>query len=178
VNNIEYPTFQATFGLLEDDNQWDFALEEAALCRLPNKMRELLSVILIFCHPSDASSFWTKYNDDFSDDIRRQYYRQHLENNITDSDLYNKCLVLIVDFVLNLCGDNLKEYGLPTPTRFGGLLENREYLKETNYDLNVLQEIILRNEPSLTEEQWFVYKQTLNSTKFNLGKYIFLDAPG
>ncbi|KAL4143309.1 hypothetical protein QTP88_005655 [Uroleucon formosanum] len=85
VNNIEYPTFQATYkalGLLKDDNQWDFALEEAALCRSPNKMRELFS------------------------------------------------------------------------------------------------EIVLQNEPSLIEEQWFVYKQTLNSIKLNLGKCIFLDAPG
>ncbi|KAL4084748.1 hypothetical protein QTP88_027663 [Uroleucon formosanum] len=161
MNNIEYPTFQATckaLGLLKDDNQWDFALEEAALCRSPNKIRELFSVILIFCHPSDASSLWTKYKDDFSDDIRRQYIGQHLENNITDSELYNKCLVLIEGFVLNL--------------------ENREYLKETSYDLNVLQEIVLQNEPSLAEEQWFVYKQTLNSIKLNLGKCIFLDAPG
>ncbi|XP_050059745.1 uncharacterized protein LOC126551035 [Aphis gossypii] len=90
VNNIEYPTFQATckaLGLLEDDNQWDFALEEAALCRSPNKMRELFSTL-----------FESRWN-------------------------------------------NLKEYGLPTPTRSGGLLENREYLKETSYDLNALQEL-------------------------------------
>ncbi|KAL4112576.1 hypothetical protein QTP88_016331 [Uroleucon formosanum] len=119
VNNIEYPKFQATckaLGLLEDDNQWDFALEEAALSRSPNKMRELFSVILIFCHPSDASSLWTKYKDDFSDNIRRQYYRQHLENNITDSELYNKSLVLMEDFVLNLGGNNLKEYDAPGGT--------------------------------------------------------------
>ncbi|XP_060879154.1 uncharacterized protein LOC132951353 [Metopolophium dirhodum] len=85
-------------GLLEDDNQWDFALEEAALCRSPNKIRELFSVILIFCHPSDASVFELRY-----------------------------CFA---------------------------------------------------KEPSLTEEQWFVYKQALNSIKLNLGKCIFLDAPG
>lgn len=98
VNNIDYPTFQATskaLELIEDDNQWDFALEEAALCHSSNKIRDIFSVILIFCHSSNASSLWTKYKDDFSDDIRRQYYGQHLENNITDSELYNKCLVLI-----------------------------------------------------------------------------------
>jgi hypothetical protein len=47
-------------------------------------------------------------------------------------------VVLIEDFVLNLGGNNLKEYGLSTSTRPGGLLENREYLKETSYNLNVL----------------------------------------
>jgi len=30
----------------------------------------------------------------------------------------------------------------------------------------------------MNEEQWFVYKQTLNSIKLNLGKCKFLDAPG
>jgi len=110
-------------------------------------MRELFSVILIFCHFSDSSSLWTKYKDDFSDDIRRQYYRQHLENNITDSELYNKGLVLIEDFVLNLGGNNLKYYGLPTPTRYGGHLDNREYLKETSYGLNVLLDIVSQNYP-------------------------------
>jgi hypothetical protein len=75
---MEYPLLQATckaLGLLEDHNQWDFALEEAALCRSHNKMRELFSVLLIFCHPSDASSLLTKYKKNFSDEIRRQYYR-------------------------------------------------------------------------------------------------------
>lgn len=45
-------------------------------------------------------------------------------------------------------------------------------------DLNALHEIVLQNEPFLTEEQWFIYKQTLNSIKLHLGKCIFLDAPG
>lgn len=79
---------------------------------------------------------------------------------------------------MNLGGNYLKEYGVPTPTRSGGLLENREYLEETSYDFNALQEIVLQNEPSLAEEQWFVYKKTLNSIKLNLEKCIILDVPG
>jgi hypothetical protein len=45
INNTYYPTFQITYkalGILEDDNQWAFTLEEAALCRSPNKMRKCL----------------------------------------------------------------------------------------------------------------------------------------
>jgi hypothetical protein len=51
-------------------------------------MWELYSVTLIFFHPSDALSLWNKYKIDFSNDIQWQYYRQHLENNITDNELY------------------------------------------------------------------------------------------
>jgi hypothetical protein len=72
--------------------------------------------------------------------------------------LYNKFLVLIEDFVLNLGGNNLEEIDLSTPTRAGGLLENREYIKETSYNLNALHEIDLQNKSSLTEERWFIYK--------------------
>jgi len=48
VNNSEYPTFQATrgsLGLLDDDNQWNLALEEAAVFQSPNKMRELYEIL-------------------------------------------------------------------------------------------------------------------------------------
>jgi hypothetical protein len=38
-------------------------------------------------------------------------------------------LVLIENFVLNQYGYNLKEYGLPTPTKSCGLLENKKILK-------------------------------------------------
>lgn len=78
VDGIEYPTFQSAckaLGLLEDDKQWDFTLEEATLSRSANKMRELFSIMLIFCHMSDASSLWEKYKDDFSEDIWHRIYR-------------------------------------------------------------------------------------------------------
>lgn len=69
------------------------------------------------------------------------------------------CLLLLKDFVLNVGGSNFKEYGLPPTTETGGLLENGEYLRKTNYDMNTLNEIVSRNKASLTNEQLMVFKE-------------------
>ncbi|KMQ85421.1 dna helicase, partial [Lasius niger] len=51
VNGVLHPTFQfacKALGLLEDDKHWDAAIEEAALCNSPLKIRELFTVIIVF----------------------------------------------------------------------------------------------------------------------------------
>jgi hypothetical protein len=52
VNGVLLRTFQAAckaLGLLEDDKHWDNTVEEAALCNSPYKLRELFTVLLMFC---------------------------------------------------------------------------------------------------------------------------------
>ncbi|XP_015370901.1 PREDICTED: uncharacterized protein LOC107166657 [Diuraphis noxia] len=54
VNNTEYPTFQATcraLGSLEDGNQWNLALGEAAVCRSTDKIRELFGKCIFLDSP-------------------------------------------------------------------------------------------------------------------------------
>jgi hypothetical protein len=58
-------------------------------------------------------------------------------------------LELITDFVLNLGGNNLKEYGFIILKRSGELLENREYLKEISYDLNALNALCIHHQELL-----------------------------
>lgn len=181
VNGVILPTFQAAcreLGLLESDEHYDLTLEEAALCHSPLRLRELFSVMLIFCQLSDPCKLWEKYKIEFSEDITRQIEREHNEQaeNLRD-EIYNKCLLLIEDAVLSLGGQNLKHYGLPQPNRSNVDLENREYMREINYDTEVLEEVVSCNETNLTDEQLAVYKQVLNSVESGQGKFFFLDAP-
>lgn len=74
---VLHPTFQTVckaLSLLEDDNQWDTALKEDALCDSPFKLRELFTV-MIFCQLADPLSLWEKYKDDFLEDIKRKAER-------------------------------------------------------------------------------------------------------
>ncbi|XP_071575058.1 uncharacterized protein [Temnothorax nylanderi] len=139
VNGVLCPTFQSTckaLGLLEDDKQWDNTLEEAVLCDSSLKLRELFTVMLAFCQLSEPLSLWEKYKDSFSEDIMRQVERElkGSAQNMID-EVYNRCLVMIEDAVMALGGQELEQYGLPQPKRFGGVLGNRDYLRETNYDV-------------------------------------------
>ncbi|XP_077273719.1 uncharacterized protein LOC143903730 [Temnothorax americanus] len=182
VNGVLCSTFQSTckaLGLLEDDKQWDNTLEEAALCDSPLKLRELFTVMLAFCQLCEPLSLWEKYKDSFSEDIMRQVERElkGSAQNMID-EVYNRCLVMIEDAVMSLGGQELEQYGLPQPKRFGEVLGNRDYLRETNYDVNALEEVVLNNEGLLTDEQLAVYRQVLSSVESGDGQVFFLDAPG
>ncbi|XP_071574697.1 uncharacterized protein [Temnothorax nylanderi] len=166
-------------GLLEDDKHWDNTLEEAALCDSPFKLRELFTVMLVFCQLTEPLSLWEKYKDSLSEDITRQVERE-LQGNAQQvmDEVYNRCLVLIEDTVLALGGQELHQYGLSQPKRSGEVLKNRDYLRETNYDVNTLAQVVSINEGLLTDEQFAVYRQVLSSIESSAGQVFFLDAPG
>ncbi|XP_054723407.1 uncharacterized protein LOC129233404 [Uloborus diversus] len=175
VSNVEYPTFKAAcmaMGLLEDDKQWQYTIEEAILSSSSFKLRELFSVILVFCHPSDPRSLWEKYKDSFSEDIQFQHERQLQDSALSTKDkAYNQCLILIEDTVQTLGGQRLMDYGLPQPERFETNLQNREYMRETNFDLEDLKKKVHNAEASLTGEQSSVYQKVLNSLESGDGLY-------
>ena len=182
VNGVLHSTFQSSckaFGLLEDDKQWDITLEEAALCDSPLKLRDLFTVMLVFCQLSDPLKLWEKYKESLSEDITRQVERV-LQSSADQAinEVHNRCLVLIEDAVLDLGGHKLLHYCLPQPKRTCGVLENRDYAREKSYDTNDLIQIVSNKESSLTNEQLAVYRQVLNSIKLNAGQVFFLDAPG
>ncbi|CAG9772259.1 unnamed protein product [Ceutorhynchus assimilis] len=165
VDNILHHTFQSAckaLGLLEDDKQWDSTLGEAAMSRSLFKLRELFSIMLIFCHLADAIGLWEKYKDSLAEDLKYQMSR-HLDFENT---------------VLSLGGKNLQEYGLPQPNRSEDVVQNREYMAETNYNLDKLRETVSVGEASLTDEQRMVCQEVVNSVRSSSGKMFFLDAPG
>ncbi|XP_071565387.1 uncharacterized protein [Temnothorax nylanderi] len=182
ANGVLCSTFQSAckaLGLLEDDKHWDNTLEEAALCDSPFKLRELFTVMLVFCQLTEPLSLWEKYKDSLSEDITRQVERE-LQGNAQQvmDEVYNRCLVLIEDTVLALGGQELHQYGLSQPKRSGEVLKNRDYLRETNYDVNTLAQVVSINEGLLTDEQFAVYRQVLSSIESSAGQVFFLDAPG
>ncbi|CAH1105996.1 unnamed protein product [Psylliodes chrysocephalus] len=64
VNNVTYPTFQEaciTIKLLEDDDHWDRTLEEASISDSPYEIRELFTIMLVFCQVEDPIKMWEKY---------------------------------------------------------------------------------------------------------------------
>ncbi|XP_024884832.1 uncharacterized protein LOC112462965 [Temnothorax curvispinosus] len=173
VNGVVCSTFQSAckaLGLLEDDKHWDNTLEEAALCDSSFKLRELFTVMLVFCQFNEPMSLWEKYKDSLSEDITRQVERelQSSAQQIMD-EVYNRCLVMIEDTVLALGGQELQQYGLSQPKRLGEVFRNRDYLRETNYDVNILAQVVSNNEGLLTDEQFAVYRQVLSSIELSAG---------
>ncbi|XP_015925246.3 uncharacterized protein [Parasteatoda tepidariorum] len=63
VNGTSYGTFFDAcreLHLLEDDNHWDLTLADAVLSSSPQQIRQLFSIILTTCFPSEASALTTR----------------------------------------------------------------------------------------------------------------------
>ncbi|XP_050665171.1 ATP-dependent DNA helicase pif1-like [Leptidea sinapis] len=94
------------------------------------------------------------------------------------NEVFNRCLILIEDVVLAQAGKHLDQFGLPKPKRPAVNLENREYLRERNYNPCAVGEVVSHREELLTGDQANVYQQILASIEREIGDIFFLDAPG
>ncbi|CAF1448674.1 unnamed protein product [Rotaria sp. Silwood1] len=50
-------------GLLEDDQQWDATMSEAAAAQSPARLRNLFAIILAVCGPSNPKQLWESYKE-------------------------------------------------------------------------------------------------------------------
>lgn len=50
-------------GLLENDNQYSLALEEAVMSEMPSQVRTLYAIILTTCEPTDLLALWATHCD-------------------------------------------------------------------------------------------------------------------
>ena len=93
-----YTTYhEAAFhlGLVEDDREWDIAMEESSVVAMPSQMRALFVIILTHGMPMNPSVLWNKYKDEMSDDFRYKRTRANPSvdpQEFTDDD-YNDALL-------------------------------------------------------------------------------------
>uniref|UniRef100_A0ABD2WRH7 ATP-dependent DNA helicase n=1 Tax=Trichogramma kaykai TaxID=54128 RepID=A0ABD2WRH7_9HYME len=72
VDDILQPSFTAAclaMGLIEDDEEWCRAMEEATLWMMPCRLRLLFVRILIHCQPVHPEELWDKFKDAMSEDF-------------------------------------------------------------------------------------------------------------
>lgn len=64
INGQNYQTFTATclaLGLIEDDEEWMRAMDEAVKWMMPRQFRRLFARILIHCQPLHHEGLWEKF---------------------------------------------------------------------------------------------------------------------
>lgn len=158
VEGVVNPTFQSAcraLGLLEDDNHWHKTLEETALSRSPIKIRELFSVMLVFCQVSNAFNLWETYKESMADDVKRNLETEYQKGVQVGMEIvFKKTVMLIEDLVFVKSGHGLKQYGLPTPSLdHDNDSPNCELKREVAYNVVQLSEMVNTNEPKLNFEQ-------------------------
>ena len=71
----------------------------------------------------------------------------------------------------------MQSYGLDMPQRCQQLTLSKEFIRETSYDLDKLEQIVQLNEPRLTPDQCDMYGKILATVDSRQGGIMFLDAP-
>ena len=166
-------------GLLEDDQQWDATMSEAATAQSPARLRNLFVLILTTCEPSNPRQLWESYKESLTEDILREARRQNPGMNLNYTpDMFNQVLIILEDKTLQMTGKKLEKFDLPPPRRNLGDRLSSEMLRETSYDVKELDAYVAANEPLLVPDQRAAYNAILDLIKKKAGGIKFLDAPG
>ena len=167
------------YGLLENDQQWDATMSEAAAVQSAVRLRNLFALILAVCGPSNPKQLWESYKEHLTEDILKNARRQNPGMNLDYTpDMFNQVLIILEDKVLQMGGKEFEKLELPIPQRNLGNLLNSAMLRETSYNIKELEAYVTANEPLLTPDQRAAYSAILEQINKKFGGIIFLDAPG
>ena len=166
-------------GLLEDDNQYHLAMQEASVSNSASSLRSLFAVILTWCEPSNPLDIYEHHKEHMAEDFLHQQRTRLSDNNLSfNDDIFNLALNDLQDKVLSMGGRELSEYGLSQPQAVDNDRFARVYRREIDYDQGEQQAYVERNVPMLTSDQREVYDCFCSMINGNEGGMLFLDAPG
>ena len=166
-------------GLLEDDNQYHLAMQEAAVSNSAASLRSLFAVILTWRESSNPLNIYDHHKESMAEDILHQQRIQLGNNDLNfNDDIFNLALNDLQDRVLSMGGRELSEYGLPHPQTVDNDRFARVYRREIDYDQAEQQAFVEQNVPLLTADQRQVYDCFCSMVDGDEGGMLFLDAPG
>ncbi|XP_031632403.1 uncharacterized protein LOC116346472, partial [Contarinia nasturtii] len=166
-------------GLLENDDHWDKALEEATLTSHPRQIRNLFAIIITTCAPSDPKGLWDKHKESLSEDILRKTRILHPNIDVQFSDeIFNEALILLEEKCISINNKTLFQLGLPAPMCNRSNLTNRDLMREKQYNVYEQREYVENHEKLLNEDQRRAYEMVMQKIAKDNGGIIFLDAPG
>lgn len=179
INNINYNTYREAcnaLGLLEDDNEWLLAIEEASNWANGSQLRRLFVSMLLYCEIANPVNLfehsWKTMTEDTIYKIRNTYRLSNIT--LLDSDLRSHVLHEIENLLIDN-NTNLTNYGLPIPqNNYIQQLNNRLLREEMDFNAtNVLTEAIsLYNK--LNEEQRNIYDAVVESINLDKGSLFFV----
>uniref|UniRef100_UPI00358E883F uncharacterized protein n=1 Tax=Myxine glutinosa TaxID=7769 RepID=UPI00358E883F len=180
VNGQDCATFRDAcrlHGLLEEDEHWKKAMDEAAVSQAPKQLWQLFSIILAACDIQDPEKLWEDHKGNMSEDFLHLARRQNPGVDIDfNCAIYNQALIELEKHLI-VYGTTMANCGMPQPENsIEGMAQ--ELLRETNYNMEELTTFVEQNVPRMVEDQQQAFTSILKSVDDDAGKIFFLDAPG
>lgn len=161
-------------GLIENDNEWSFAMRESAESRMPRELRVLFVNILLHSNPIKPEILWEEFKNDMSEDFLREFdeqvsYAKSVIHIVTLLKTENKSLEDFprLKFLLTLLYDNASSI-------------NSEYTFNTSDHLNIGNEKLskMNNKQSEITRKILSISLAENNDQLNSSKCFFIDGPG
>lgn len=149
-------------GLLQDDAEWDRALNEATLFNMPCQLRLLFAMICAFCAPTNALNVWETHKTALSEDFIRKFGNNERTFNAT----------------LHCINNILIRYGM-TNEIFNLPVSNFSVDDDQNEDI-FLQPVdtFIQNHISLNTDQKLIFDSVIKSIESNSNKKLLMvDGP-
>ncbi|XP_076058630.1 uncharacterized protein LOC143035649 [Oratosquilla oratoria] len=164
VGGEQLPTFKDAcirLQLLEDDNELEMALSEAAINQMPRQLLNMFAMICSFNTPQNALHLWNDNKHLMIEDFLCQY-----DNNVAENIALHH-----INMILNENGMNCAMLGLPEPISEPPAIQHMEEIQEVNPEV-------------LNIEQRYVFNSVINAvSEIDRGletnhRLFYLDAPG
>ena len=154
----EYVTYKETclaMGLLEDDQEWIFGMEEVSLSGSAKQMRSTFAVILQYCRPTRPVEIFEKFKENMSDDFMYQTMKD------MDCKRYEIDIQCILNDVLHALDEELRQMGgsledfpdMPQPVPLSEEEKEAKLIKDEMYDTSKQRAIVLKWMPLLNSDQ-------------------------
>ena len=181
-----YKEVCSSLGLLQDDNEWNSALEEAAMTKMPAAIRSLYVVILLYCQPSNPRQLFDTHLPQWLDDFRRKY------PDASDQQ-YTECVLQDLQQKLQFAGFELHSFNLPpsqphllqqlevSNESSGSSDESRRSVilqEELAFDLDATRDFASTRISMLTPSQSCLFQEITQAVERREGGLYFVDARG
>ena len=158
----EYSTYKETclaMGLLEDDDEWKFSLEEVSISGSAKQLRSTFAVILQYCRPTEPRNLLEKFLENMSEDFIYQNKKEgnHLREEVDDKDILNKVLVAL-DEELNQMGGSLRDFhDMPQPKPLSEEEKEARILRDEIFDTLKQINFVKNWMPLLNQDQTSIF---------------------
>ncbi|XP_025625167.1 uncharacterized protein [Arachis hypogaea] len=184
-NGVVYPTFRDACyarGLLDDDQEYIDAIEEASHWGSGYYLRKLFATLLWSNSMTRPEVVWQRCWTLLSDGILHSHITMfNLPDLVLSDDELSELTLIEIEQILNSNGKTLREYAtMPFPNMDNihsmrrGSLQNKLILDELRYDRVMLAEQHKQFLSQMTIEQKYVYDQILQAVNSDCGKVFFL----
>ncbi|CAF0898032.1 unnamed protein product [Rotaria sordida] len=92
--------------LLRDDTEYERCMSEAVIFQMPQQLRTLFCVILLYCNPTKPVDLWNSFKAHMGEDFMQQ----------VDAETAEAMAFYAIDEKLKEQGRSCSDFGMPSPT--------------------------------------------------------------